>query len=301
MEWIFALITLTIMEIVLGIDNIVFISILCAKLPKAQRAKARTFGLGLAMGTRILLLLSLTWVLGLKEPVFYLTDFGVPASWVETVEQTTVRLNGLSDDSETTHSSEQQTGEKEEVPKAGSSHHAEVPGFHDVNAISVRDIILFLGGLFLIANSVVEIHHKLEGESGQHATGSTGSFWTVIVQIGVLDIIFSLDSVITAIGMTNHINIMIIAVIIAIFTMMAFAGAIENFIEAYPTIKILALSFLILIGVLLVAEGIGNPVNKGYIYFAMAFSFIVEIINMQIRGGRGVPTEPDDLLPVTGE
>ncbi len=299
MEWIFALITLTIMEIVLGIDNIVFISILCGKLPRTQRAKARTFGLGLAMGTRILLLLSLTWVLGLKEPVFHLTDFGVPASWVETEEQTSLRLNLSSDESEETSTSTEQIVEKEEASTASASHRTEVPELHDVNAISVRDLILFFGGLFLIANSVVEIHHKLDNVDGEHATGGTGSFWTVIVQIGVLDIIFSLDSVITAIGMTDQIYIMIIAVVFAIFTMMAFAGAIENFIEKYPTIKILALSFLILIGVLLVAEGIGNPVNKGYIYFAMAFSFVVEIINMQIRGGRGIPTEPDDLLEVT--
>lgn len=287
MDWILALITLTAMEIVLGIDNIVFISILCGKLPPKQRASARTFGLGLAMVTRILLLLSLTWVLSLKEPIFYLTDLGIPASLVETDSQTAERI---------AHENGEETEPTQHAATGSTSGHAEVAELHDINAISVRDIILFLGGLFLIANSVVEIHHKLEGESEHHAEAKAGAFWTVIVQIGVLDIIFSLDSVITAIGMTQHVNIMIVAVVIAILIMMLFAGLIERFIQAYPTIKILALSFLILIGVLLVAEGIGNPVNKGYIYFAMAFSLVVELINMQIRGGKGVPTGPEDLL-----
>ena len=152
--------------------------------------------------------------------------------------------------------------------------------------------------LFLIANSVVEIHHKIEGATGGgHTNPQRGNFWSVILQIGVLDIIFSLDSVITAIGMTQQIYIMIIAVIIAIIAMMVFAGTIEEFIEKYPTLKVLALSFLILIGVLLVAEGIGNPVNKGYIYFAMAFSLIVELINMKIRSVRERPAHPQSVAP----
>lgn len=289
MEWIFALVALTAMEIVLGIDNIVFISILCGKLPATQRAKARTFGLGLAMGTRILLLLSITWVLGLKDPIFYLTDLGIPASFVETEGQTELRLGQESHSPETTVSG------KASPHESTTTHHHDFAEKHDMNAVSVRDIILFLGGLFLIANSVVEIHHKLEGESGHAPQSQAGAFWKVIVQIGILDIIFSLDSVITAIGMTKQVNIMIIAVVISIGIMMIFAGMIEGFIQAYPTIKILALSFLILIGVLLVAEGIGNPVNKGYIYFAMAFSLLVELVNMQIRGGKGLPAEPADL------
>lgn len=294
MDWIVALVTLTVMEIVLGIDNIVFISILCGKLPERSRAMARTFGLGLAMGTRIVLLLSLTWVLGLTTPVFYLTDLGIPAAWVESPQQTTARLQAES--SHQSNSTSEETSATQTTAD-NTGHHAEVPGEHDVNAVSYRDIILLLGGLFLIANSVVEIHHKLEGQGASHATVPTSSMWVVIVQIGVLDIIFSLDSVITAIGMTDHLNVMIVAVVIAIIVMMIFAGTIERFIQKYPTIKVLALSFLILIGVLLVAEGIGNPVNKGYIYFAMAFSLAVELINMQIRGGRGVPTDPEELLP----
>ena len=280
MEWIIALVTLTLMEIVLGIDNIVFISILCGKLPDKQRAQARTFGLALAMITRIILLLSLTWVLGLTKPVFHLTDFGIPANWV---------------DAETHEQSPVEAGSSRPALERKTSH-SEVEGEHDMNAVSWRDIILFLGGLFLIANSVLEIHHKLEGHADQHNAPKTGNFWSTIMQIGILDIIFSLDSVITAIGMSDHIFVMIIAVIIAIGVMMAFAGLIERFIERFPTIKVLALSFLILIGVLLVAEGIGNPVNKGYIYFAMAFSLAVELVNMQIRGGKGAPTGATDLL-----
>lgn len=276
MDWLFALITLTAMEIVLGIDNVVFISILCGKLPTAQRAFARTFGLALAMVTRILLLLSLTWVLGLTQPVFYLTDFGIPAKWVETEVETAERLKLQSGDVEEHSTDENETG----------SHATE----HSSNAFSWRDLILLGGGLFLIANSVLEIHHKIEGQNGHHADADANrtSLWVVITQIGVLDIIFSLDSVITAIGMTDHINVMIVAVVIAIIVMMVFAGMIERFVEKYPTIKVLALSFLILIGVLLVAEGVGSSINKGYIYFAMAFSLIVELINMQIRGGKGV-------------
>ncbi|MEW4490053.1 TerC family protein [Thalassoglobus sp. JC818] len=299
MEWVIALVTLTAMEIVLGIDNIVFISILCGKLPPAQRAMARTIGLGLAMGTRILLLLSLTWVLGLTQPIFYLTDLGIPASFVETEEQTKFRLAAENQTEESAPDDE--SASSHDIPDSdageltlshGSHNHDE----HNINSVSWRDLILLLGGLFLIANSVVEIHHKIEGEGGHQSNQNTGNFWSVIVQIGILDIIFSLDSVITAIGMTNHINIMILAVVIAIFVMMLFAGMIEGFVEKYPTIKILALSFLILIGVLLVAEGIGTPVNKGYIYFAMAFSLAVELVNMQIRGGRGVPTTSQELL-----
>ncbi|TWT40183.1 Integral membrane protein TerC family protein [Thalassoglobus neptunius] len=299
MEWVIALVTLTAMEIVLGIDNIVFISILCGKLPSAQRAMARTIGLGLAMGTRILLLLSLTWVLGLTQPIFYLTDLGIPASLVETEEQTKFRLATENDVESPAPSDDSLDSQEETDPHTEEgtlSHSSHGHDEHNINSVSWRDLILLLGGLFLIANSVVEIHHKIEGEGDSHSAQNTGNFWTVIVQIGILDIIFSLDSVITAIGMTDHINIMILAVIIAILVMMLFAGIIEGFVEKYPTIKILALSFLILIGVLLVAEGIGTPVNKGYIYFAMAFSLAVELVNMQIRGGRGVPTTSMELI-----
>lgn len=258
MDWILALITLTAMEIVLGIDNIVFISILCSKLPERQRAKARTLGLSAAMITRLLLLLSLNWVLGLTEPLFHLTDLGVPAAWLEPAEAG-ANLN----------------------PHADSAHAGHRPD--EINSVSVRDLILICGGLFLISNSVVEIHHKLEGPHEQHAMPRSVSLAAVLFQIAVLDIIFSLDSVITAVGMANQIWVMAAAVVLAVGVMLAFAGTVERFVNQYPTVKVLALSFLILIGVLLLAEGIGTAVNKGYIYFAMAFSLAVEVINIRIR------------------
>ncbi len=252
------------MEIVLGIDNIVFISILCGKLPVHQRVKARITGLSMAMGMRILLLLSLSWVLGLTAPVFQLTDIGVPSSWIfpEGYEPSAAG----------------------ETP-AGGHGHSQVHGPEEINTISIRDLILLAGGLFLICNSVIEIHHKIEGEEEKNAQPSKVSFGSVMVQIALLDIIFSLDSVITAVGMAQQIWVMVVAVILSILVMMVFAGSIERFVTKYPTIKMLALSFLILIGVLLVAEGIGTPVNKGYIYFAMAFSLIVELMNLKIRRG----------------
>ncbi|HWL07564.1 MAG TPA: TerC family protein [Planctomicrobium sp.] len=267
MDWIVPLLTLTAMEIVLGIDNIVFISILCGKLPAAQRARARFIGLSMAMGMRIVLLLSLGWVLGLTAPLFYLTDLGVPESWVLPEGYQHVA----------------EADPKSPVPPAGHGHK---PGHgpDEINKISIRDLILLFGGLFLICNSVLEIHHKLEGEEEHHSTPEQVTFGGVLLQIAILDIIFSLDSVITAVGMAQQVWVMVTAVIISIIVMMIFAGAIERFVSKYPTIKMLALSFLILIGVLLVAEGIGTPVNKGYIYFAMAFSLIVELLNLKIRG-----------------
>lgn len=270
MDWLLALVTLTAMEIVLGIDNIVFISILCSKLPERQRAKARTLGLSAAMVTRLLLLLSLNWVLGLTEPLFHLTDLGIPAAWMEPAEPGTI-LN----------------------QHTGSAHAGHRPD--EINGVSVRDLILICGGLFLIANSVVEIHHKLEGPHERHAVPQPASLAAVLFQIAVLDIIFSLDSVITAVGMANQIWVMAAAVVLAVAVMLAFAGTVERFVNQYPTVKILALSFLILIGVLLFAEGIGTSVNKGYIYFAMAFSLAVEIINIRIRQAQEGPhlSEPD--------
>ncbi len=225
--WI-SLLTLTGLEIVLGIDNIIFISILAGKLPVDQQKKARQLGLSLALVTRVLLLLSLTWLMGMTRPLFTLPilDHGV----------------------------------------------------------SGRDLILLVGGLFLIGKSVVEVHEKLEGEEG-HATGSKGriSFVSVIVQILLLDIVFSLDSVITAIGMANKVGVMIAAVILALAVMLVFAGAIGDFVNRHPTLKMLALSFLILIGVTLVGESLGQHIPKGYIYFSMAFAFGVEMLNLKLR------------------
>ncbi|MBK7643406.1 MAG: TerC family protein [Planctomycetes bacterium] len=227
-ENLIALCTLSLLEIVLGIDNIVFLSILSAKLPPEQRAKGRRVGLALAMLMRIGLLLSLSWVMRLVEPLF--SPFG--------------------------------------------------------HSLSGRDLILLGGGLFLIGKATFEIHERLEGpEHGPIAKGGHASFRSIIVQIMLLDIIFSLDSVITAVGMAQHLWVMITAVVLAVGAMMLFAGAVGEFVERHPTIKVLALSFLILIGVMLVAEGLGQHIEKGYVYFAMAFSLGVELLNLRMRRG----------------
>jgi predicted tellurium resistance membrane protein TerC len=217
--------TLTVLEIVLGIDNIVFISILADKLPPEQQGRARLVGLGLAMLTRILLLLSLTWIIGLTAPLFSV----------------------LGQD------------------------------------ISGRDLVLLLGGLFLLAKSTHEIHGNLEGEEGEVSARVAPSFVSVLIQIMLLDIVFSLDSVITAVGMVEEVGVMIAAVVVAIVFMMAFSGTISGFVSRHPTIKMLALSFLILIGVALIADGLGRHIPKGYIYFAMAFSVGVELLNLRMR------------------
>jgi len=220
-----ALLTLTALEIVLGIDNVVFISILSSKLPPGKRETARKVGMFLAMFIRIALLLSITWVMGLTEPLFHLLGRG----------------------------------------------------------ISGRDLILIVGGLFLIAKSTHEIHLKLEGDEESGATGRVVSLAGVIVQILLLDIVFSLDSVITAVGMADHVAVMIAAVVIAVAVMMLSARAVSRFVEQHPTVKMLALSFLILIGVSLIGEGWGQHIPKGYIYFAMGFSLFVEAINLRVR------------------
>ena len=231
MDWIgdpqawIGLLTLTALEIVLGIDNIVFISILAGKLPAEQQARARRLGLALAMLMRILLLLSLSWLVGLTKPLFTVASTG----------------------------------------------------------ISGRDLVLLLGGLFLVAKSTYEIHDKLEGEEGHGSRRVAPSFASVLIQIMLLDIVFSLDSVITAVGMVNQIAVMVAAVVIAVGVMMVFAGPISDFVHRHPTIKMLALSFLLLIGVMLVVEGFHQHVAKGYIYFAMGFSLFVEMLNIRSR------------------
>ena len=222
--WI-ALATLTILEIVLGIDNIVFISILAGKLRQQERGRARRIGLSLAMFIRIALLWSITWVIRLTAPLFTVLS----------------------------------------------------------QEISGRDLILLIGGLFLIAKSTREIHEKLEGDEGESSTRVAASFAGVIVQILLLDIIFSLDSVITAVGMAEDLAVMVIAVILAVGVMLVSAGAISDFVDRHPTVKMLALSFLLLIGVSLIAEGLDQHIPKGYIYFAMGFSIFVEMINLRIR------------------
>jgi predicted tellurium resistance membrane protein TerC len=231
MEWLsdpqawIGFVTLSVLEIVLGIDNVVFISILAGKLPAEQRAKARKLGLGLAMVMRILLLLSISWVIRLTDPLF--TVFG--------------------------------------------------------EEISGRDLVLLVGGLFLLAKATHEIHSKLEGEEG-HGSAKVGpSFTSVIVQILLLDIVFSLDSVITAVGMVKEVGVMIAAVVVAVGFMLLFSGKISAFVDRHPTVKILALSFLIMIGVMLVAEAFDHHIPKGYVYFAMAFSVFVETLNLRLR------------------
>ncbi|CAN5447391.1 MAG: TerC family protein [Acidimicrobiia bacterium] len=240
MDWIgdpqiwISFLTLAVLEIVLGIDNVVFISILAGKLPAAQQARARNLGLGLAMLMRIVLLLGISWVIGLTATLF------------EVLNQ----------------------------------------------EISGRDLILVGGGLFLLAKATFEIHEKLEGEDAHTATGAVASFGAVIVQIVALDAVFSLDSVITAVGMADEIGVMIAAVIVAVAVMLLSARVISEFVNRHPTVKMLALSFLLLIGMSLVAEGFDVHIPKGYIYFAMGFSILVEALNLRMRGRRdAVPVE----------
>ena len=231
MDWIFlpeawiALATLTALEIVLGIDNIIFISILVGRLPPDQRQQGRLIGLGLAMVTRILLLLSLVWVMRLTQPLF--TLFG--------------------------------------------------------EHFSGRDLILIGGGLFLLAKSTLEIHHSLEGPEADPKGTLTAGFIATLVQIALIDIVFSLDSVITAVGMANHVPVMIIAIVLAVAVMMVSSRPIGDFVDHHPTVKILALSFLVLVGTALMAEGFDLHIPKGYIYFAMAYSVVVEMLNLRLR------------------
>ena len=237
MEWLsdpqawIALFTLTALEIVLGVDNIIFITILVGRLPEAQRQRARVLGLGFAMFTRIALLLSLAWMMTLTEPLF-------------------------------------------SVPVLGKE-------------IAGRDLILIGGGLFLLWKSVHEIHNSLEGEVDEHATAAVrASFAAVIIQIAIIDIVFSLDSVITAVGMVDQVSIMVLAIVIAVVVMMFASKPIGEFVDRHPTVKMLALSFLVLVGMALVAEGWDYHIPRGYIYFAMALSVGVEMLNIRVRARR---------------
>jgi predicted tellurium resistance membrane protein TerC len=251
MDWLFdveiwiALLTLTTLELVLGIDNVIFISILAGKLHPSEQQRARTVGLALAMLTRIALLLSLAWIIRLTAPWF--TVLGRP--------------------------------------------------------ISGRDLILLLGGLFLIGKSTYEIHDKLEGDEHSMSVRSHPSFRSVVVQIMLLDVVFSLDSVITAVGMVQQIPVMVAAVIIAVILMMVFATPISAFVDRHPTVKMLALSFLLLIGVALIGDGLGMHIPRGYIYFAMGFSVMVELLNLRLRRLKSEPVklhQPIVRRPETG-
>lgn len=225
--------TLTVLEVVLGIDNVIFISILSGKLPRAQQDKARLIGLGLAMGMRILLLLTLSWIIKLSQPLFTVVG----------------------------------------------------------QEISGRDLVLLLGGLFLLAKSTHEIHGSLEGPEGPRGGRAAPSFRSVLLQIMILDIVFSLDSVITAVGMVDQLGVMIAAVVVAVLFMMFFAKPVSNFVSRHPTVKILALSFLLMIGIALIAEGLDQHIPKGYIYFAMAFSVGVEMLNLRVRKVQEAPVK----------
>ena len=244
------LVTLAAMEIVLGIDNIIFLAIVAGRLPKDRQPSARKIGLAAALGTRLLLLFSLSFLLGLTQPIFTLPD---------------------------------------------------LPMLHDLEAreVSWRDIILFGGGVFLIGKSVMEMHEKMEAArhaaSGEEkAATKHPSFARVIATIAVVDIIFSLDSVITAVGMVDELWVMVVAMVIAMLVMMMFAGPISNFVDNHPTIKVLALSFLILIGVMLVVESLGQHIDKGYIYFAMAFAVVIEMVNMRLRKSDAKEATPEN-------
>ena len=234
-SWV-ALVTLVVLELVLGVDNIIFISILAGKLPKEDQARARTTGIILAVFSRILLLLSLSWIISLEDPLFTVFGFG----------------------------------------------------------FSGHNLILLAGGLFLIYKSTSEIHEKLEGQEGQASAKVPANFVSVIIQIMLLDIIFSLDSVITAVGMSSEIMIMIFAVIIAAGVMIYTSGPIGEFVESHPTLKMLALSFLLMIGLTLIAEGFGQHIPKGYVYFAMVFSVFVEMINLRVRDSHVKPVNLRD-------
>jgi predicted tellurium resistance membrane protein TerC len=248
--WI-SLLTLSLMEIVLGIDNIIFISILAGKLPASEQPKARSLGLTLALIMRLGLVFTISWMMRLTKPLFEVLGHGV----------------------------------------------------------SGRDLILLGGGLFLVAKATYEIHEKLEVQhEEQKATSGGASFAAILVQILLLDIVFSLDSVITAVGMAPSIVIMVLAMVIAVGVMLIFAGPIGNFVETHPTMKILALSFLLLIGVVLIADGLGQHISKGYIYFAMSFSLLVEMVNLRVRRSHSKPVklhsqyrdEPDGEPPPQG-
>ena len=240
MDWLFnpeiwiAFVTLTALEVVLGIDNLVFISVLTGRLPKDQQARARAIGLGLALGMRILLLLTLSWVIGLTAPLFTIGGF----------------------------------------------------------EFSGRDVILIGGGLFLLAKATTEIHESLEGGGEHGEVPKVAAFRSVIIQIVLIDAVFSLDSIITAVGLSNQLGVMIAAVVIAIIVMLVAAGPLARFVERHPSVKMLALSFLLLIGFSLVAEGVGLHIDKAYIYFAMGFSVFVEALNLRLRRGRPVRINP---------
>lgn len=266
MELAIALLALTAMEIVLGIDNIVFITIVSARLPREQQPLARRLGLTLALATRLLLLAALFFLVHgeqFQTSIFELTDLGVPRQLIERMSVTETSTAG--------HLS------AEVLAQLNQEH------FGESNGVSWKDLILFFGGLFLVGKSVYEIHDEFGNVVSHEMKPTKRAFASVLFQIALLDVVFSLDSVITAVGMVENIWIMVTAIVLAVIVMLIFAEPVSRFVETHPTVKMLALSFLILIGVMLVAEGVGAHMDKGYIYFAMFFALIVEVMNITLR------------------
>ena len=248
---IIALVTLTLMEIVLGIDNIIFMAIVAGRLPKEQQAKAQRIGLIAALATRLALLGLLFFLANLDTViVFRISSLGLHEGWLTT----------------------------------------------EVDEISIKDLVLLLGGMFLIGKSTLEIHHKLEGDDHESEGRGKITFTSALIQIAILDVVFSLDSVITAIGMAGEIWVMVVAMLLAVGVMLVFAGRVAAFVGRHPTIKVLALAFLILIGVMLVAEGMGQHISKGYIYFAMAFAVTIEMLNIRVRAKTKAVEPHDDTI-----
>lgn len=274
-DWLFALISLTAMEIVLGIDNIIFLTILVGRLPAHQQTIARQLGLGAALASRLLLLFALAWLASMTTPIFSWTDIGVPGSWLRP------ELKEVVDERDKNLMNKDIHGTEVALTPAMAE-----AIFEQRNQVSLRDIVLIIGGLFLIVKSTMEISHKLEearhGEDHARPPRVSG-FTSVIIQIAIIDIIFSLDSVITAVGMAKQVWVMVVAMVTAVVVMLLAAAPIGNFVSRHPTMKMLALSFLILIGVMLLADGFGQHIDRGYIYFAMGFSVLVELLNLKLR------------------
>ncbi len=281
-----SLLTLLVLEIILGIDNVVFIAILTGKLPEKDRPKAQKVGLGLAAAMRILFLFGAAWVLTLDKPELGVdvgSWFGQEALEVGHDKRATVQ----------TEAGALVTGEPVTLDAEGNvAEKKEKDGEHEPLLITIKDLIILLGGLFLLGKAVYEIHDKLEGNDHSHGSGKpTASFTAIIVQILLLDLVFSIDSVITAVGLAEYLLVMIIAVVVAVIVMIVFAGPISRFVEKHPTTKILALSFLILIGVLLVAEAFEQKIPKGYIYFSLAFALLVEMLNIRLKKSSSKPVK----------
>lgn len=293
-DWLIPLLTLTAMEVVLGIDNVIFLAIIVSKLPPSQQARVKWIGIGLAALMRVGLILCIKWIMGLTFAVFTLTQLGVPESWL--------RPNPASLSIEDQEEAKQIAAAHPEMTSQSIEAFQQMKAedhFNAINNVTWRDIILLAGGLFLIAKATYEIHDKLEAK--EHVAGrAASSVAFAIAQVVAIDLIFSLDSVITAIGMVREVWVMIVAMLTAVGVMIVFASPISAFVNRHPSMKMLALAFLILIGVMLVAEGFGQHLDKGYIYFAMAFSVTIEMFNIRMRSRQAVVLHNAPPLPPGG-